>query len=156
MKKKSMFAWLSCLFIQLLFTCLLSAQNMEAPQLPAVDVEFKLLSTPLVGGEAEVSLKVTPLVNADLDISVIVPEGFKAKLEDGFPVMPQNGASTDPVSGRNYIESINLFVGPVKANETKEYIFHIIISEQGKHTILAQIQDLMKYGVIQKSLEIGG
>jgi hypothetical protein len=151
---KCRFGWLSFFIFQVFFSCLLCAQNTEGPQLPPVNVEFKLMNTPQVGGDAEIKLIVTPQEDMHIDISVLVPEGLKARPEDGFPIMPQNNASMNPVSSKSSAELINFWVGPVKAKDTKEYVFHIKISEQGKHSLVAQIRDLMQYGVKQEVLEI--
>ncbi len=159
---KSPFLVIGFIFIISLFFCAFTRQiaaSTGEPSSPPVNIEFTLENTPSVGEEAVLKLTVTPLEDMHADISCLLPEGIEVGREQGVMVRPYMGMGLEePLFHEQeqiiYTEVIELYVGLLKANITKEFTFRVIISDNQTYELIARVDALAKWGVKQKNLVI--
>ena len=147
--------------ISLLFTISTHSVTAEngGPLPPPVEIAFTLENAPQAGGEAILKLIVTPLEDMHLDISCALPEGVMPVMEPGIRLQPYenrdiNSMEAPTIFQPMYKEAVGLWVGPVTAGQTKEFVFSITITESGNYEFVAVVEALAKWGVKQEILAL--
>ncbi|MFH1622390.1 MAG: hypothetical protein ABIA97_04635 [Candidatus Omnitrophota bacterium] len=133
--------------------------NSNGPMAPPLDIAFTLDNTPQVGGEAVLKLIVTPLEDMHLDISCALPDGVMPVMESGIRLQPYENRDINNMEAPTIYqpmckEVVGLWVGPVAAGQTKEFVFSVTITESGNYEFVAVIEALAKWGIKQEVLII--
>ena len=128
--------------------------NPVAPVLPVppVTLEYSLSGTPQAGTPIAITIKVTPQADMHLDINCLLPQGVQPVIEQGIRIAPYREKFTpNPERQQNYYLGANLWVGLVKAGETKTFTFHITASKSGSYNFICLTDALKQWG--QKELD---
>ncbi len=155
---KSPFLIIGFIFI-ISFFCVFTRQiaaSTGGPLPPPVDINFTLENIPSVDEEVVLKLTVTPLEDMHADISCLLPEGIQLVREQGIMVLPARDRYFPDTSQEKtlYFEAIELYVGPLQANTTKEFTFRVIIPDNQIYELIARVEALAKWGVREEVLMI--
>jgi len=130
------------------------AQN-SGPQAPPVDIAISAPDNAVVGAMIPVTIKVTPSVDMHADISCLLPQGIMPVPEQGVRIMPYHPRGIPNIERiKQYRLIVNLWVGPMKANETKEFTFHVKAAQKGSYSLICVVQALAKWGEKEGSLTL--
>jgi hypothetical protein len=123
---------------------------------PPVDVQFSAQKAEGTPEGLTLKLTVTPLADMHVDISCLVPRGVELLTEEGLSLRPyEDEAGADPARESVYREAVVLWVGPLSAGETKEFLLSVRVLDEGKREIIARIQALAQWGLREEILTIG-
>jgi hypothetical protein len=134
-------------------------QPNSGPLPPPVNIEIATASVPKTGEEIELIIKVTPQEDMHADISCLLPEGVEPIREQGVRIMPFR-ENQMPINRRqlmrrmNYRFSAGLWVGPLPANQTKEFVLRVNIANPGNYELICRVDALAKWGEKEKIFTI--
>lgn len=155
---------LTCLF----FSVSVFAQDKPLP--PPVDISFNFEGIPQIGKEVGIKVKVTPKEEMHAEITCFLPAGLEA-ITDKKDINLRHVRDEEPY-GQRYIKdnrekvrgnkdkkqikptALCLWLGPIKANETKEYIFQVKIPDSQRYEIVCRAQAMAKWGFKDESFVI--
>ena len=124
-------------------------------QPPPIDIAFTLENSPQAGQEAVLKLKVIPFEDMHADISCLLPEGIEPVREAGVMVRPYEEKHwRNRQQQPSHIEVVQLWVGPLTAGTTKEFVFRVKVPDKERYELIARVEALAKWGIKEEVLVI--
>jgi len=119
---------------------------------PPVTLEYSLSGTPQAGIPIAITIKVIPQQDMHLDINCLLPQGVQPVIEPGIRIAPYREKFTPNLERQqNYHLGANLWVGPAKAGEAKQFTFHVTAAKSGSYNFVCLADALKQWG--QKELD---
>ena len=137
--KKIFLLILSCFFLFISK----SAIAKERPQPAPVEIQFTLLNQPKENEPAQVSLKLISTTDIDVEIEIFLPEGVINGFQDNSFQMSFSNFNFPYESG-DFSQVVKLNPVQLKANEEKEYILPLSVTNTLKHVVKALIKSRSK------------
>lgn len=142
------------LIFTLFSSSILFAQGISLPQSPPIDIELTANTSLQANGQVEIRVKVTPQEDMHAQISCLLPKEAKLLKEKGVMLsLYHDKYGYNQQRQSQYRYAARLWVGPLEKGKTKEFVFHINISN-GRYEFITVIDALAKWGTKEKSLVV--